>query len=73
MLAYVACFTHSTEYNNGTCMVTKFAVSCNSCQFINLLFMFDDAFNIRIRFCLGVNFSIATSTHAVHATDHNNA
>ena len=65
MLAYAACFTHSTEYNNGTCMATKFAVSCNGHQFINLLFM---VYSFVWKLISG-----ATSTHAIHAVDHNNA
>ena len=70
--AYVACFTHSTEYNNGTRMATKFAVSCNSHQFINL-FLIMLFIGICVYGSVWVLISVATSTHTIHAVDHNNA
>ena len=72
--AYVASFTHSTEYNNGTCMVknlqlTVIAVSSLIyCSCLMMLFIGTYVYG-----SVWELISLATSTHAVHTVAHNNA
>ena len=72
--AYVACFTHSTEYNNGTCMVTNLQLAVIAvssliyCSCLMMLFIGTYVYG-----SVWELISLATSTHAVHAVDHNNA